>query len=177
MLNNLDLQSIREKLQLPDGFLGELSQIGIVSNNLSRTVKALRRIGIGPWRVYTFGSDTCTDMTYMGESVEAEFKIALAHMPGLMWEVIQPINGPNIYTDFMKSHGEGFHHLLFKCNGFTWQEKVSVFEAAGYRCIQSGKWHGGVRYAYYDTDKVTNALIEITDIPEGWQRPLADEVY
>lgn len=177
MLDIAKLSEIRETLKLPDGFLGDLSQIGIVTHDLKRTVNRLLTTGIGPWRTYTFDSATCTDIQYMGQATDTAAKIALANMPGLLWEVIQPLRGPNVYSDFLIEHGEGMHHLLFKCNGYSWQEKTAAFAAAGYRCTQSGKWQGTMSYAYYDTDRTSGVLIEITDIPSDWKRPEADEVY
>jgi hypothetical protein len=103
--------------------------------------------------------------------------VCLAEAAGVNWEIVQPLDGPNIYTDFLESSGEGVHHLLFDCNGASWAEKTAAFEAAGYSCIQSGRWLGRLTFAYYGTEAATGTVIEITDRPPDWKRPEPDEVY
>jgi len=155
--------------------LGELSQIGIVTSNLSRSIDDMLRLGIGPWSVYTFDEHSCTDLTYLGKRAHFSARIALAYMPGLNWELIQPLRGDSIYADFL-SKGEGLHHLLFKCDGLDWQKKKAALEVAGYSCIQSGKWQGTLSFAYFSKEDDAGVLIEIVDIPPMWIRPKAEEV-
>jgi methylmalonyl-CoA/ethylmalonyl-CoA epimerase len=162
---------------LPNDFLGKIRQICIVTPDYKRTVEAMLRVGIGPWAVHPFNSKTCTDLTYHGRPGDFAFKSALADMPTVMWEVIQPLSGPNIYSDFLNQSGEGVHHLLFECNGMSWDEKVQGLEGAGYKCIQSGKWLGKTSFAYFDTSPNVGTLLEIVDIPPDWKRPEPEETY
>ena len=97
-------------------------------------------------------------------------------MPTVLWEVIQPISGPNIYTDFLNQNGEGVHHLLFECEGISWNEKIQGLQRAGYTCIQSG--NGSVRrHMPISILPSLGTLIEIVDIASGWKRPEPEEVY
>jgi hypothetical protein len=135
------------------------------------------RSGIGPWKVYPLNPETCTELTYHGRPADFSVKMGLADTPSLNWELIQPLAGANIYSDFLSSHGSGLHHLLFDCNGTCWKEKTAAFEAAGYSCIQSGRWLGRTTFAYYGTDTMMGAVLEIVDIPPDWHRPEPEEVY
>jgi methylmalonyl-CoA/ethylmalonyl-CoA epimerase len=162
---------------LPEGFLGKLFQVSLVTTDLRRAVEGMQRLGIGPWRTYRFDRQTCTDQTYMGKPGEFVFKNALADMPGLMWEIIQPLEGANIYSDFLAKHGEGLHHLLFDCSGRDWEEQNQAMRAAGHTCIQSAKWRGVVSFAYYTNDLDNGIIIEIMNIGPGWTRPVPEEVY
>jgi acetoin:2,6-dichlorophenolindophenol oxidoreductase subunit beta len=81
------------------------------------------------------------------------------------------------YSDFLNQSGEGVHHLLFECNGMSWDEKVQGLEGAGYKCIQSGKWLGKTSFAYFDTSPNVGTLLEIVDIPPDWKRPEPEETY
>jgi hypothetical protein len=35
----------------------------------------------------------------------------------MMWEIVQPLTGPNIYEEFLDRHGEGIHHVAVDCKG------------------------------------------------------------
>lgn len=176
MMPAIDLSAIKQNLALPFGILGTLKQFSMVTRDLRRTVDGLMKIGVGPWRTYPFDRHTVTDRTYKGKPGDFEFKIALADMPGLMWEVIQPIRGPDIYSDFLASKGEGLHHLLFECNGLNWEQKTKAFADAGYSCAQLGKWLGQITFAYYDTVPDIGFYIEVINIPDGWVRPAPQEI-
>src|SRR3954466_4469205 len=147
----MKVQDAAKCRNLPAGFLGKIRQICIATPDSRKTVDAMLCVGIGPWTVHTFGPSTCSDLTYYGRPADHVFKSALADMPTVLWEVIQPISGANIYTDFLNQNGEGVHHLLFECEGISWNEKVQGLERAGYNCIQSGKWLGKTTYAYFDS--------------------------
>lgn len=176
---NPNAKSIRvdKTKALPEGFLGNLVQICVVTRDYRRTIEGMVCSGIGPWSVFTFDPATCTDLTYRGRPASFSAKICLARAAGVHWEIVQPLGGPNIYADFLESSGEGVHHLLFDCNGASWAEKTAAFEAAGYSCIQSGRWLGRLAFAYYGTEQATGTVFEITDRPPDWQRPEPDEVY
>jgi len=161
---------------LPLQRLGELKQLGFVARNLTAAVNELRKIGIGPWKTYTFDSSTVVDRTYFGKPTDHAHKIALAEMPGMTWEVIEPLHGDNIYTDFLNLHGEGLHHLLFDAPGITLTEKFDIFDRAGFSCIQSGVWMGLATYAYFQHTGEDGIIIEIVDRKPGWHRPQPDEI-
>jgi methylmalonyl-CoA/ethylmalonyl-CoA epimerase len=162
---------------LPDGFLGTLKQVCVVTRDYRKIIAGMLSTGIGPWTVFTFSPETCTDLTYRGRPVAYAAKICLARAAGVNWEVIQPISGPNIYADFLENNGEGVQHLLFDCNGVSWAEKTAAFEAAGYSCTQSGRWLGRLTFAYYGTEAATGTAFEIVDMPPDWRRPEPEEVY
>jgi methylmalonyl-CoA/ethylmalonyl-CoA epimerase len=173
----MEAPQVAKATNLPAGFLGKIRQVCMVTADYRRAVEAMLRVGIGPWTVHTFSPKTCTELTYYGRPAHHAFKSALADMPTVLWEVIQPLSGENIYSDFLNQNGEGVHHLLFECQGISWNEKVRGLESAGYTCIQSGKWLGKTTYAYFDAKPSIGTLIEIVDIPSDWKRPEPDEIF
>lgn len=163
--------------RLPQGFLGNLKQICVVTRDYRRTIEGMLSTGIGPWTVFTFNPTTCTNLTYRGQPADYAIKVCLARAAGVNWEIIQPLDGPTIYADFLEASGEGVQHLLFDCNGASWAEKTTAFEAAGFTCIQSGRWLGRLTFAYYGTESATGTVFEIVDMPADWQRPEPEEIY
>ena len=156
--------------KLSNSFLGDTVQVCVVTKDLERTLDGFVQMGIGPWRVYTFGPETVKDQTYGGKPERYSMCLALATSGTMMWEVIQPLEGPNIYNDFLAKHGEGVQHVGQGCNGLSFDQQCSTLEAAGRKMIQSGNW-GGVRYAYYGTEDLIGTTVEIFDFPADFVFP------
>jgi hypothetical protein len=51
---NLDKIKVFSTSQLSNHFLGDVIEICIVTCNYQQTMEGLIKLGIGPWRVYTF---------------------------------------------------------------------------------------------------------------------------
>lgn len=162
---------------MSNSFLGSNTQICVVTRDFQRTMEGLVRAGIGPWRVYTFDPSTVTEMTYRGKPAEYSMRLGLADSGGMMWEIVQPLTGPNIYEEFLEAHGEGIHHVAFGCNGIPWPERVKAFTDRGYAMIQSGKWRGRAPYAYFETEGETTTTFEIFDIPSDFMIPTPEQWY
>ena len=39
-------------------------------------------------------------------------KLSVARTGNTMWELIEPVDGPSIYQEFLDERGEGLHHLI-----------------------------------------------------------------
>jgi hypothetical protein len=73
-------------------------------------------------------------------------------------ELIQPLQGPNIYYEHLKKKGEGLHHIKEYVNDC--REVVDDFKNKGIPVIQSGKFGLGEFY-YFDTEPVLGVSFEI----------------
>jgi hypothetical protein len=67
--------------------------------------------GVGPWSVYTFSPDWIKDMNVRGEPQGYKMRLAIAYVGSMMYELLEPVEGPNAYKEFLDEHGEGLHHL------------------------------------------------------------------
>jgi methylmalonyl-CoA/ethylmalonyl-CoA epimerase len=56
---------------------------------------------------------TAEDATYQGETVTFTARYGFIRTGGSEVELIQPIDGPSPYVDFLKDHGDGPHHLAY----------------------------------------------------------------
>jgi len=84
-----------------------------VTKDFKQTITGLSQVGIGPWRVYTFTPENTTNQTYRGEPSAFTMRVCFADLsPTMVYEVIQPISGPNIFQEFLDQHGEGKVFLL-----------------------------------------------------------------
>jgi len=136
----------------------ELTQVGIVVEDLEDGMARFGNLlGIEPWDAYTYEPPELTDTTYRGEDIEYGMRLCFGYAGDLMFELIEPTIGPNIYADHLEEYGEGLHHLA--C--FAFEDPASVvaeFEAAGMPVLQSGFCHGA-NFWYVDTRAELNGVI------------------
>lgn len=156
---------------LSNSFIGDTMQVCVVTRDLDRTLEQFVRIGVGPWRVYTFDANTVHDQVFRGERRPYSMLLALGWSGTSFWEVIQPLEGESIYTEWLAQHGEGIQHVAQVCNGLLFEERIAEFQRRGYTVTQSGAFEGKVRYAYVDTEDSTGFAIELIDFPEGYDLP------
>ncbi len=83
-------------------------------------------------------------MTFRGKPAQYSMKLCLAFTGNMMWEIVQPLTGPNLYDEFLDQHGEGIHHVAFACDDLAWDERIKSFQERGFEMIQSGVWQGRV---------------------------------
>jgi methylmalonyl-CoA/ethylmalonyl-CoA epimerase len=162
---------------LSNSFLTETVQVCIVTRDHRRVMHGMAQAGIGPWRVYTFGPHNCRDLTLHGRPASFSMRLCVAFTGAMFWEIVEPLDGPSIYKDFLERHGEGVHHTAFACGGLSWPERVRAFEERGFACIQSGVWLDRVPWAYFATEAATSTIFEIYDIPKDFVLPEPEEWY
>src|SRR5262245_54439633 len=87
-------------------------QVAMVVRDLDATMRAyVDDYGIGPWEIYEFNPDTVRDMRENGEPVARSWRLALARVGQVQWELIQPLDEESIYARFLAAYGEGVHHV------------------------------------------------------------------
>ena len=59
-------------------------------------------------------------------------------MGNVQLELVQPVDGPSIYRDWIDTHGEGLHHINFLVDDVD--ETAGVLVGEGFPSLQSGKF-------------------------------------
>src|SRR5919199_2374551 len=89
-----------------------ISQIAIVVNDIEDAlVKYHRVLGWGPWNVYEHKPPSLHDTYVRGKPVDYTMIGAEAHAGPIDVELLQPVDGPSIYREWLDEHGEGMHHI------------------------------------------------------------------
>jgi catechol 2,3-dioxygenase-like lactoylglutathione lyase family enzyme len=142
-----------------------ISRIGIVVKNLKKVMESYRDImGIGPWDVLEVGSPELHDVTCRGRSVNPGWKVGSANAGPIQLELIQPVSGENIFSDFMDDHGEGIHHIQFLVNDI--KETNRIMESEGFPVLMGGGFLDG-GFAYYDTSGPLKVIWEAVQLPKA----------
>jgi methylmalonyl-CoA/ethylmalonyl-CoA epimerase len=116
-----------------------INQIAIVVENLELVAENYWNIlGIGPWAIFKWEAPLVYNRKYRGEAAWAREKIALAQVGDVQLELVQPVDGPSIYRDWLDEHGEGLHHLNFLVDDVD--ETSEILAKEGFSSLQSGKF-------------------------------------
>jgi hypothetical protein len=149
---DLDLDKLRFKFR-------EISQIGIVVKDLQKTMENYwKMLGIGPWSVYTFAPPALKEPMIRGKSIPYSMRLAIAQIGLMQLELIQPLEGPSIYKEFLAAKGEGLHHILTRIENID--ETLLDFKKMGIDVLMSGKFYGGEFY-YLDTEPILGIIFEL----------------
>ena len=162
---------------LPNGFVSDVQQVALVVRNLDATLEEYtNRLGIGPWRVMLCEPPRLTDMRIRGEPIGYSMRLAVAQTGRTMWEIIEPVDGPSIYQEFLDEHGEGIHHLVVEHEGLDYDEALARFRERGCPPLMEGCLDG-IRYAYVDSEGPLKTTFELVHRPPGHERLAPDYWY
>jgi methylmalonyl-CoA/ethylmalonyl-CoA epimerase len=137
-----------------------VDQIGIVVHDLYSMIANLSKVlGIGPFRVMEWPLEGVDPQaTYHGKPGNYRLLLAFATIGKTQLEIIQPLEGPNIYSDFLDEHGPGLHHIRLTVPDF--EDKVAYLEGSGIDNIASGTGvHVGSKWAYFDTSELLEGVV------------------
>ncbi len=103
-----------------------------------------------------------TEATYYGKPTDARARLACFEIGRLQFELLQPLDAPSAWMDFLQQHGEGIHHVAFFVPDT--EKAVQSFADYGYQVTHQGLFTGrGGRYTYLDTDKDLGIVIELLE--------------
>ena len=152
----------------------ETLQVAIIVHDLEASMRTyVEDYGIGPWAIYEFNTDTVQDMKADGQPLESSWRLALANVGQVQWELVQPLDDRSTYAEFLATKGEGVHHIGVAVPNFD--EALARTAKQGREVVLGGKYNG-VTFAYLPTGGDLGVLTEIFDAPPGDdQQP--DSVY
>jgi catechol 2,3-dioxygenase-like lactoylglutathione lyase family enzyme len=138
------------------------TQIAWVTADVDATETALTGLlGVKKWvRIpeVHFAPDACS---YLGKPADFVATISLSYLGDMQLELIQPLSGENIYSEFLAERGPGLHHIC------TEVESPEGLEAAlshavdlGAAVVQRGVMPGGIQFAYVATPQAGVPFLE-----------------
>ena len=131
-------------------------QLGFVVKDIERTCKYYESMfGTGP-----FSEVIDVDMDgaiLRGKPVKTKIKVAFVQSGGIQIELIQPVEGANVYTEFLADKGEGIHHLAYQVEDLDAMK--AQFAAQGIEPVFSRDM-GVMEFAYFDMSEVGGLMIE-----------------
>ena len=138
--------------------IGEISQIGIIVRDLQKaTDNYWSTLGIGPWMTMKLEPPLLTDVTVRGKPVETSMVASIAQSGNIQLELIQPLEGPSIWKEFLEQRGEGLHHVQSPVEDPD--ATLAAFREIGVDVLMSGRIGDNMFY-YMDTEPLLGTIYE-----------------
>jgi catechol 2,3-dioxygenase-like lactoylglutathione lyase family enzyme len=142
-------------------------QIAWVTRDLDATERALTRLmGAKKWVRMPdvhFGPDTCT---HRGQPADYVADVSLSYAGDTQLELIAPVRGASIYTEFLEAAGPGLHHVAIEAaDPDTFETMLRDAERDGAPVVSQGVMPGGMRFAYVSAPQAGIPYLEIAHVP------------
>jgi catechol 2,3-dioxygenase-like lactoylglutathione lyase family enzyme len=142
-------------------------QIAWVTRELDATERTLTELlGVKKWTRMPgvhFGPDSCS---YRGQPADFVADISLSYAGDMQLELIAPVSGESIYTEFLDTVGAGLHHICVEvADADAFDAALRDAEARGTPVVQQGVMPGGMRFAYVSAPQAGVPYLEIAHIP------------
>ncbi len=153
---------------------GPVVQLAWVTDDLDATEQTLRTtLGAGTWTRMPdihFGPEDCV---LRGEPADFTADISLSYAGDLQLELIRPVAGESIYTEFLRERGAGLHHVC--CEVDDMDAALAQAAEGGLEVVQAGTMAGGLmRFAYLDVAAAGAGLVELAEISADLHAMFAD---
>jgi methylmalonyl-CoA/ethylmalonyl-CoA epimerase len=139
-----------------------ISQIAIVVKDIHAAMEAYRKaLGWGPWNVYEHKPPSLHDTELHGKAVPYTMLGAETHVGPIVVELLQPVEGPSIYKEWLETRGEGLHHIA--CMAHNQEESDAIkerFAAMGAEVLMGGRIGETIEFYYLDTEPLLKVIIE-----------------
>ena len=144
--------------------LGSITQTCWVVPSIQNTERFMTKaLGVANWTRFpdvAFGPDTCT---YRGAPAAFVTHVSLAYLGDMQLELIEPVRGESIYSEFLQQTGGGIHHICFEPEDLD--EAIDYFREGGMPPVQTGEMAGGLmRFAYIDGTEHGVPFIELASV-------------
>lgn len=107
-----------------------------------------------------FAPDACT---YRGAPADFVADISLSYAGDMQLELIRPVSGVSIYSEFLDTVGPGLHHVCVEAaDDADFERRLA---RAGAPVVQQGVMPGGMRFAYVSAPESGIPFVEIACIP------------
>jgi hypothetical protein len=138
-----------------------ITQIAVVVRDLRQTMETLhKQLGWGPWSVFVQEPPRLHDTVLRGVPTPYTFMHAETHVGPVDFEIIQPMEGPSIYKEWLEQHGEGVHHIACMKTGSDAGALLQQFAEMGMQPLMEGSIGDTIRYFYLDTQPMLKFILE-----------------
>ncbi len=146
---------------------GGLFQQAFVVDDFEGAQRGLRAtLGCGD-----FATLPASDIEYdfRGGRTTCALDIGFARSGNMQIELLRPVRGVGLHSEFLAANGPGLHHLGFLVDDID--AEVAAAGALGFARVQ-GATFGSLRFCYLDTWDAFGLYVELVDDPEAMMMAL-----
>jgi len=137
--------------------------MAVVVRDMDKAVEYYRSLGIATFQPeFMLDSSTYTDYKVFGKTPDTidKTRMRFVQISSFQLELVQPVEGETIYKEFLKSKGEGVHHIAYIVDDL--EGETAKLAKKGIPVItRVYRGSTGAGFAYFDIRKVGNVIIEL----------------
>jgi predicted enzyme related to lactoylglutathione lyase len=140
-----------------------ITQVSLAVRDLDKTMELYHRaFGWAPWQVFDHVAPVHHNTELRGQPVDYSLRGAEVYVGSLNFELLQPLEGPNLWSEFMDRRGEGVASIATM---FLEREDGDAVKAAfkntfDIDVIMKADIGDHIEYYYLDTEEKFGCLIE-----------------
>jgi len=138
-------------------------QIGIVVSDVNRAIEGYRDLlHIKKWNINHVDTAIGKGGNFFknGKRIQAKAKIAWVNFGNLELELIEPQDQHSLYSDFLREHGPGIHHVMLGTSDYG--TCLDHMHSQNIATIGGGELQG-TRFQMFDTQELLGIICEIAD--------------
>ena len=102
---------------------------------------------------------------YRGQPSDSEANLSLGYLGDTQLELIEPVRGPSLYTEFLEKNNPGLHHVAFLVPDF--EASVEALRSDGLALLCKGQLGPGSQFAYFDCESEGASVVELLGFDEA----------
>lgn len=136
-----------------------LRHVGVVVRDMDKAVEYYKSLGLASSESpdIILDSDKFKDLKTYGQSNASKWKIKIkmVNIGPLTLELTEPLEGDNVNGEYLDTIGEGMNHVAYVVDDL--KKETEELTKKGIPAI----YYAEGEYAYFDTRKVGNVIIEL----------------
>ena len=101
---------------------------------------------------------------FRGRRATSALEIGFARSGNMQIELLRPVRGTGLHSEFLEANGPGAHHLGFLVDDLD--SEVAAAQVLGFERVQ-GAAFGALRFCYLDTWDALGLYVELVEDPDA----------
>jgi methylmalonyl-CoA/ethylmalonyl-CoA epimerase len=138
-------------------------QIGIVVSDVNKAIEGYRDLlQVKRWNINYVDTTIGKGGNFHknGKSIQAKAKIAWVNFGNVELELIEPQDQHSLYSDFLREHGPGIHHVMLGTPDY--EGCLRHMDQQNIAAVGGGQLQG-TRFQMFDTQELLGFICEIAD--------------
>jgi methylmalonyl-CoA/ethylmalonyl-CoA epimerase len=155
-----------------------ITQVAAVVRDLRSSLEAYHKaLGWGPWNVYEHKPPMLHSTELHGKPTEFTMLGAECHAGPVVFELLQPRDGPSSDKEWLDEHGEGRHHVAVMVPTHEQADQTRThFQELGAEVLMGGRIGETIQFYYLDTEPMLKVIFEsgsghAVDLKPSWTYP------
>ncbi|MEA5565011.1 VOC family protein [Anabaena sp. UHCC 0399] len=137
----------------------KINQVCIVTNNFDETIHKLSKyLGIGPFKCWYHKPPRLFNTKVYGKEVHWTMKVAIAWIGNIQLEVIEPLEGTTLYSQYLQTNGEGVEHILLDTGNLSLDKSIKQLAKLDCCVIQEGMLNIPVQIGFLSLSSIPRFL-------------------